>query len=197
MRIHEILQLNELVGVNRKTRLDTISRKSDARRELQAHGFKKIGNESSYGYVFAHPGLNYVLKVFEKDKGYEAFYKCVSQHQDNPHFPKFRGKMMQVVPNIYAIRMEKLKEIPGNYDFPLYAFCKFARYYLRDEYNRDSYDLMQPYLKENYPLLFDALIILKNAHLENINDIMIDMHDKNIMLRGNTLVIIDPFANWN
>ena len=169
-----------------------ISHHHDAMEELRSLGFKKIGNVSSFAHVFYHPNLNYILKLFEKDDGYIEFYKLAIQHQNNPHFPKFRGKMMKVNKRFYAIRIEKLTELANSPSAePIF---RGAQAYLRANGFSGSY-IEQ--IKNEFPLFLEALDIIKDClNTSNVN-LRFDLHNENIMMRGECPVITDPFGEFS
>jgi len=194
MKMRKIINLLEL----QKIQTNKIKSLRSANEILISNGFKLIG----YGMmakVYSHPGLDYVLKVFNKDDGYQQFWKLACQYNNNPHFPKFRGKLMQIVPNIYAVRMEKLQKATiNNIGISPEAISKFMNNYIID--NTDNYEYynldqkllekITSYIEETQPLLLEALDLLKKY--DAFEDTL-DLHDENFMMRNNTIVITDPF----
>ena len=164
-----------------------------AHTKLLYNGFKKIGN-GKFGKVFGHPNLNYIIKIFRKDDGYINFYKLAIQHQDNPHFPKFRGKLIKIDENLFAIRMEKLSKINLYNDENYYEY-QFIEFYLYDGKTRDQFlPKFKMTITEKFPELKTALDIIKN--LKNLNkNYAIDLHGENLMMRGDCPVIIDPLVD--
>lgn len=153
---------------------------------LARHGFHRLGR-GSYGFVYEHPKLDYVLKVFAKrDNGYRQFYDLV-KNSSNPHFPNFIGKIMQINEEFLAIRMEKLQKL------------KQEKYYgLVLAIAENSTDYFNPIpldqYEQQYPRLKEACDILKNyASWKNF---YVDINVNNIMMRDNVPVIIDPWTPW-
>ena len=182
------MKIEELKSFNDRN-LDLI----DARKKLENLGFKEVhddkDSEGSFGLVFVHPKLNYVLKVFKLDDGYIEFYKLAIKNQDNPHFPKFKGKLIKINNNLFAVRMEKLQKLA---DFNIFS-------YISDEINDNSFknrilknENIIASIKEKYPKLVKACIGIYNI-LESKPYLTLDLHSENIMMRSDhTPVIIDP-----
>ena len=63
-----------------------------------------------FGAVFKRKNDPYVIKLFEKDRYYLKYLQYIRQHQDNPHVPKIRGKIMKPYKDaeLYMVRMEEL-----------------------------------------------------------------------------------------
>lgn len=140
---------------------------------LKANVFTKLGS-GKYGSVFSHPKYPYVLKIFMKDSAYLRWIKFAMDNKNNPYVPKIRGKVVKITPMIYAIRLEKLT--PGSFTGP---FADAYRKWQKDKnYKSDDKNIQEvlDYFGKNKNLL--------------------DLHGENIMMRGNQLVVIDPFYNW-
>lgn len=166
-----------------KHSFDLKSSNEEVKKKLFSMGFVQIG-DGGFGYVFKHSNLSYVLKIFSKeDKGYIAFYEVAKKHQDNPHFPKFRGGLITISEYLYAIRMEKLT--PAGKIFNLVNYI--------DDVLLNRYVKNKNYWNNRYPKLNEALEILQDT-LYNNNKIEADITEKNIMMRGSTPVITDPFT---
>lgn len=145
---------------------------------LQAAGYQRIG-KGDFGAVYEKPGRNYVLKVFTVvDRGYRNFISLALAHQDNPHFPRFSGKLIRVTPNYYAIRMEKLTpfdpQAVGDYAYAIFD-------YIQD--GQPEPDL------EPYPELRAACDLVRKTLLSQYH---FDHKDGSFMMRGQTIVITDP-----
>ena len=108
MRINELL--TESLNLNELSRPPKVGNAAEI---LNNAGYDQLG-QGAYARVFGKPGANHVLKLFStEDSAYLDFVSLVNQHP-NPHFPKFKGKMMKVTDNYYAIQMEKLTAFPDN-----------------------------------------------------------------------------------
>ena len=159
---------------------------------LQENGWQSLG-AGCYGSVFTHPNLNYCIKLFTKDPIYLRFVKFC-QANPAPCLPKFRGKLMRVDTSTFAVRMETLTPISGKFFKELtFAICEFTSDYdwtvegYMAEYADDS--LIRKYFTQN-PDLLTTLEKLKE--LANPTDW--DIGVNNVMLRGETMVITDPWA---
>lgn len=180
--------------INESEQLDEITRPNDldeARNVLYNAGYVTLGS-GGYGEVFYKPNSNsnFVLKLFRSiDTGYMEFIK-IAQASNNIHFPVFRGKMMKVTNQYYAIRIERLYEMP-NTDETDNITDLIAGYI--EVPNRQMYIKRMKTLEETQPGIIEACDILHRAmHRLDINN---DLHAGNFMLRGKTIVITDPFAD--
>ena len=182
--IHEsIEQLDEL------TLPDTMR---DAHYKLEQAGYDRIG-EGIFAWIYSKPGADHVLKLFRStDRAYMDFVKVVTVNP-NIHFPKFKGKMMKVNDNYYAIRMEKLSEtIDHGTAHILKAYINKGKY--PKTYNgpkaSTTYAISQMNdLEKEQPGITTACDIIAKTLAPKY---VVDLHTENIMMRGNTLVIIDP-----
>jgi hypothetical protein len=193
------MKLNELVGAD-SLRQD-ITNTDSAKKKLLKHGFEMLG-DGTFGSVWQHPNLNYVLKLYdEADIGYAKFVELARKHQDNPHFPKFRGLPVTLVPGIRALRLEMLS--PWEYvrtDPDHIATDWFLRYidepkwrdYLSNMTDEKLKSHIEHFIKK-WPDFLHAIELLANVVSTN-SAIDFDLHDENIMQRGDCPVIIDPFA---
>lgn len=162
---------------------------------LRSLGFKKIGERSKYAGIYEHPNLSYVVKVFDaNDIGYKSFLKVALKHQDNPHFPRFRGKPVALRDTpVMAIRMEKLTPVSTTLFNELESVLRQA-----DILGWEKYALKikgVPYILKKYPQFASALNLLIPIK-KKYRYMMWDWHKGNIMMRGDCPVIIDPFVDY-
>lgn len=129
-------------------------------------GFKKLGS-GKYSTVFSHPKFNYIVKVFMKDAAFLKWYKFCMTNPDNKYVPKFRGKIVKITDNFFALRMERLSS--NSLDFDMDFLSGLAQ------------------VDNDAKQVYDFLMKHKN---------LLDMHGENVMMRGKQAVIIDPFYNW-
>lgn len=185
------VKLNELTGISQikkfaKNNNNLSNGLNNTREFLKKHGWENIGTGTN-GVVFAHKKHpNIVLKVFNAtDHCYVKFLKLISNHQSNPHFPKIKGKLLKINDRLYAVRLEKLQ---------------FKTQHTREKdllINwvpdlEDSPTYFKSLIEQGYSeSLVDAMKILANFILHN-GICAYDMHEENIMYRGDELVIIDP-----
>lgn len=197
MRISELL--------NEDQQLDEITRPSSleaATKILYNAGYEQIG-EGYYGEVFAKPGDKYALKLFDyRDASYRRFLN-VAMSDANPHFPKFRGNLIKVASEYYAIRMEMLSYLthsgPGWSDRT--ELCRALSQYIIACWNKDnpdsaseiknpsSYDIDT--IEKHQPGIKHACQSIASI-LRRVNEL--DLHSDNVMMRGDTIVIIDPVS---
>lgn len=156
---------------------------------LTKAGYQKLG-DGSYASVFGRPDKNYVLKLFDaEDKAYVAFYNLV-KNQNNKHFPKFKGQMMRIAAEYYAVRMERLQPMPKR----LYGYSSYIIAYTIEDYvegdtaSAEQIDIIKV-LREKQPDFLPACEYVK----ENLKgQYYLDFHTNNMMMRNETIVITDP-----
>lgn len=187
------MKLNEL----------NIPMRSGAGNILRDAGYKHLG-KGGMGDVFVKPGSNYVLKLFaSNDKAYLDFVKMVKAN-NNPHFPKFIGKLIKVTSGYYAIRMEELVHKNVGEDLKLiewYINEKSKGPYISDESLADSkLSIERDYwnkfekLTQKMPKLKEALDLIA-IDLVYFGGHFNDLHDENVMFRKDgTLVLSDPVS---
>jgi len=140
---------------------------------MSKHGFTRVGS-GKYASVFKNTQYKYVVKVFMKDAAYFKWLEFVLKNRNNPYVPKIKGKVIKITPMFYAIRMEPLAPYKGSSEFMTH-YSKWSRDPSYKSGDKDIDDILQ-YFKKYKGLL--------------------DLHGENVMLRGNQLVVIDPFYNW-
>jgi hypothetical protein len=192
------MKLSELTGVKQYLKPD-----ANVHDVLKEKGYSPVGR-GMYATVYDHPELPYVLKIFKvEDHAYLNFVRMVKKH-NNPHFPKFRGLPMRI-PNTeyYGIRMERLAEWGPNSASILDRALVHISGIVDDLPDwRKIFD--QPYDEETkrslrvffqrWPKFLDALILLQEFE-QSTREVYFDLHFQNIMKRGNTPVITDPFSS--
>lgn len=150
---------------------------------LRKYGFLRYG-EGGFSTVYGSDQLPYILKIFAVDDHCYMKYVNAVMHNDNPHFPKFRGKPVRVNEFLYAIRIEKLDKprAAGKVDNH-YNYCDLLKYYIKD--GSDALEIKQIFGEK----MIEALDFIKELQ----GGCMMDMNPGNIMYRGDVTVIIDPF----
>jgi hypothetical protein len=153
--------------------------------KLAALGWNSLGS-GHYAKVFSNPTKSYVLKIFQQDYGYEKYLDIIRKNKGNPHVPILygRGVPVQLTPKVSAIRMEKLQSVTEDiidlYVDPEYEFEPTVE----DIFSEEN----EMYLKKRFPDLYKLVKQISGA------DTDWDMHENNVMARGNVLVIIDPLS---
>ena len=173
---------------------------------IQQHGFKRLGT-GTFANVYEKPGYPWVFKLFKDDDPYIWYYKYCRANQNNPHVPRIKGNLIKISDDTFCVRMEKLTPYPETPEYKkLYDHIRYALYQLLDDAYSGVIDPLgwQPnekeiirrqealhFLKHTYPQLYKVLVDLANHG----TDWDLDLHDNNLMLRGNTIVITDPIAH--
>jgi hypothetical protein len=177
----------------------------DAGRILQRSGYEQIGHDASYGLVFHKPGERFVLKIYANDD--DAFPRFVDfcRRQSNIHFPRFaRGSVLIRGTNYSAVKTElltegdpaRLSEVAGYFKnilllgWPTSPNGPNAVKFINNSPQQAATYL--PWLKANLSL-GQAFALLK-AEFSGMRDIHFDLHHENMMMRGETIVIIDPIS---
>lgn len=162
-------------------------------RWMREKGFTPVG-EGGYGIVFSDGRSRVVAKIMREDPCWMAFAYHCRANRTNPHLPKI-GKLIQVsAMGVYVVFMEALDPLPPErYDFDMKSFL-----YTRADYNIPALRGRDPQEIEQAAAAFEAANPLLAKTLVDITklgtDCAVDLHDGNMMLRGDTIVIIDPLA---
>lgn len=154
-------------------------------------GYNMVG-EGFFSKVFLPKSGKYVWKVCTKcsgDAGYMAFLRLIAKGiLKGIHFPRIK-LVLHDGEDHFAVLMEKLE--PVEKEDPVAKPVIWASYEFKSDRLPDS--------------LWDRLSALKDTIAFALIDMMygkdqegcgLDMHFGNVMWRGNTLVITDPFTRW-
>lgn len=152
---------------------------------MQDNGFKQLGS-GAFANVYERPGYPWVFKIFSKDPAYLAWLEYVAAHQNNEHVPKLRGKPFKINNDTFAIRMEKLTDLPGNWRQNVFLDAIVGGVPLRKHVTTTLIDAGHPDLLEVLSAINDIAYV-KRTHTA-------DLHAYNVMMRGNTPVITDPLV---
>ena len=142
-------------------------------------GMKKLGS-GAYSEVFEIDD-KHVLKIVKKtDSGYARFVKICQANRHNPHLPKIHlaaqwaGKQIYILERLSETSTdEENVERSWNYRGPKYYF----REAISGRNSENPFFVLPPEIKEVAQLL------------RNMTN---DLHDGNMMFRGNVLVVTDP-----
>jgi hypothetical protein len=164
---------------------------------LRASGYRRIGH-GTYAQVWAKPGDPFVLKVFREDEAYLRFINLITDHQDNPHFPRIRGRLTKIR-DYWAIRIERLSRLApfdimdemqryrGAHNALRFGFTKGTL----PSYIEQMTTLHQEF-REHHPQLANALdLVFKVCDVQRRG---VDWTEGNFRLRGKTVVMSDPLA---
>lgn len=156
--------------------------------ELEEMGWKRLGEHSCYGVVFKHPDVpGYVHKVAfrPKEDGWVEFVKYALKNP-NPHFPVVRG--VRDYGSFFVADIERLQPVPN-----------YSEHYVTGE---RIYDATSSAASGNL-YAFEKLIRCLSVPLAQavtaikdnfLKEWKVDLHAGNFMLRGDTLVMIDPLS---
>jgi hypothetical protein len=176
MKIREIL--NE---ITKPSKQETFSK-------LISAGYKEIG-KGYYANVFYKENKSYVLKLFSnKDRAYINFVSFCLKNK-SPHLPKFKGKLIKINSEYSAIRMELLSPIivDENTTNDIQCIALLHRFYNgENSYLAPDVNIWA----EKHKTINDILQKLGS----NLNKHCDDIHFSNVMMRGNTYVLIDPIG---
>lgn len=180
---------------------------------LAGYGFTKLGG-GAYANVFAHPNFDYVLKVFHRlDYGYLTFLRYVMANQGNPALPRIIGQPKKLSTDTtdseyrnlrewYFVRIEQLTPLrmsentqffDGMYTF-IYTVVKSQKSSDDPTLNATPDQLKRVRAWESqYPYHATAIYDLGKMVAVS-DDFSFDLHDENLMKRGNQIVITDPLS---
>ena len=177
---------------------------------MKTRGWQVVGAGTNAS-VFINPSYPFALKIFrDKDICYTNFVEA-SKQTDNPHLPKFKGKVVSIGGGFKAVRLEKLKPLSfEEYEKQIgllsYIEYKLGResshsgientlFDMNPELSNDSdvialiQKLAYEFEKEN-PNFTKAFAIVSNV-VEKTG-CSYDFGNENFMKRGQTIVIADP-----
>lgn len=185
--------LNELQGVKGHAAADLRS-KNDVLMYLKQKGFKIVGS-GTFGIVCDHPsfGGRYVLKIFS-DSAYESFIDYCVKNAGNPHLPKVFGKMIRMKTNACMVRIEVLSPMSDADWNALFipGLCRKAEQVARGELSPKIGMGMATHLDQES--LFTTLVDVIR-HKPPGAGLDLTSHAGNCMMRGNTIVVTDPFKS--
>ena len=206
------MNVNELTGAKSRLRSlpDQMSLSSDSteredwQKKLADLGFSILG-QGFFGMVFSNPSLPYVLKIFTaRDHAYVVWLKYCLSHRDNPHVPKFRGKMIRLSGDVYAVRMEKLTaDADQSYWVVVLADAVLRAIEHKSDlenvirayyYNEDIVLAKLQELEQEFPELLATLETVVTIYQKG-QSLGHDVHPGNIMYRGRIPVITDPLSS--
>lgn len=136
---------------------------------FERYGFKLLG-AGKYASVFGNPKYPFVIKVFMKDAAFLKWMQFCKDNPTNPYCPKIKGKISKLSDLFFAVRIEKLTPTK------MEAYDRFNQALKSGKSDDKSLQDVVDYLNSNKNLL--------------------DIHSENVMMRGEQLVVIDPFYNW-
>lgn len=155
----------------------------------------------TFARVYSKPDKNYVVKVFQQeDYAYRRYLNLITSVR-NPHFPVLRGKPMRVSNFIYGVRLELLQPFMMAYNHERLTMDQYLKG-LQDLERYDDHPSSIEYSKnqvakataELRPEMKQALDLIFQHCIQGQPKTIVDLHPHNVMMRGDTIVIIDPIA---
>ncbi len=187
---------------------------------LEKHGWHLLGTGFEAA-VAEHPQKAYVLKIFKSDSKYGHFVKFVQMHAQNPHLPRF-SRYVKPVPgtNYSYVRMEKLNPVDVTELMNHYANYLITLMQVDEQLNMTTlhyslaskleevlaqagwdhtqlhvdYDHLYGLVGGEPPRDWQIIVHELAAYSKRAGYTHWDLHANNFLLRGNTLVIADPFV---
>ena len=175
---------------------------------LNEHGFKRMG-KGFFSEVWASESEKFVVKINmgrNYDENYLKFVEYCRNNKQNPHLPKMgKIKSLKTIDgrDFYILFIEKLNPIQRSdigfeSDSDCRVFMRLAcRAYIRNGMN-DLEEIVSE-LSSDYNIYHDSikkqlaeLVKIYSDMTELVGADNIDVAIRNIMKRGNTLVITDP-----
>ena len=158
---------------------------------MKQYGFKHLGT-GNYGSVYERSGYPWVFKIFTYDKAYFDFLNYARRNQRNPHIPKIKGRYIRINKNTYAVRLEKLRPISDTEFKKISEVLNKIDMILNNSDSDPTPDEVQ-FIKNNMNL-YELMMTLTKT--DTFMDYGVDLHQSNIMMRGNTPVLADPVIGW-
>lgn len=161
---------------------------------------KKIKNKGNtvigvgcYSAVLSAKNTLNVIKIGSDvaDPCLDFYSRVVNKFPDNAHIPQLYSVYIDNISNYYVLVMEKLEAIePKDYEV-----CDLCREYCEGYLDSDEFIIACDNYLDYIPNPSKMLELLKKIKkLANKLDVKIDMHHGNFMLRGNVLVVTDPWS---
>ena len=160
---------------------------------LEDNNFKKKG-EGVFSSVYADDSHKVVIKINKGviDNSYIKFANFCRK-ENSPHLPKL-GKIRKF-DDYYVLAMEKL-ETSNSSDFKDMCSWIGKVSIVIGRSLKTKQDILDAEIPAVYESQRDGIIkIIKDMKSLLDSDINFDLHDENIMLRGNTIVLMDPISS--
>lgn len=176
------MRINELKIPNNIKQIENI---------LNKYGYKKLGHDSGFGYIYYKNNSNYVLKIFKNtDLAYIAYINLVKKH-NNIHFPKFYSNIVKLNSDHSAIKIELLSNFNDDYKtIKTYMLYRDEDLGIYSEDRKKMVSLSIDYMNKNPTLKTACDLIIDNLLL----DFNLDINSHNLMRRNDTIVITDPVS---
>lgn len=161
--------------------------------ELIANGKIEV-NSGLMAVTIAPKDKPYVYRIWTQDRGYELFLEYLEENPDNPHLVKVLSPVRELTINYLGTKKVDVKVVKLEKLTPLSPEeRRFMEEYLQTMRRVWSFSGKKPtYITKKFEQTVNAIMgeDVGNAAFE-------DLHEGNVMKRGKTMVIIDPFADAN
>lgn len=155
---------------------------------IEKHGLKKF--QGLQATVIATPDRDHVYRMWTRDPGYEQWLDIASKMQDDPHVVKILSKVRTIktkfkgMPSdlkVKLVKLEKLNPIVKDKGKADRAFHYWT-------FSEDKRSIDQSFMMNNKSF-FDTLNKINDS--TRLNDVTAE----NVMMRGDTLVLVDPIRS--
>lgn len=194
--------LKELIGYKKHSSVDIADFLNAGIRD----GKIKV-RSGNFAFVVIPTDADFVYKVWTHDQGWWEYLEYLNDHPGNEHLLKVKSRIKKIKytfkrpqdfdTDLYVLKLEKLQELETNDE----AFKQIDAFMLYLNYNnvhgltKDDVPRIQKWILEKHnvqppPASFIETVIdvLKSSVISDH-----DFHSGNVMLRGNTLVLTDPY----
>lgn len=158
--------------------------------------------DGSFSFVVIPNDTDFVYKVWSKDAGWWEYLEYIQDHSENPHLVKLKSRIKKIRYTfkrpadfddvLYVVRVEKLQELTTNLD--AYAQVRGLVNYVKrtkhfDLVKAKSFIQNEQYIEPPPDTFIQTVFDVLNSAVISYHDFKPD----NVMLRGDTLVITDPY----
>jgi hypothetical protein len=173
---------------------------------LRKNGWRKLG-AGSFAAVFGKTGLNYVIKVpFYRDRPWMRYAQYCVEHRGNPHVMKVSFLKEETSNHFFIAAIERLKKFPVINGWDMSKVVANYTDNMKFYSNEEMIETVTNYAnaqsdKKMANWLLKVLVPQLPKLTETVKDLgalgNLDLHEFNIMMRGNKVVIIDPWFDWS
>lgn len=194
--------IQELLGIKKYT-VDTVA---DFLNRKIAAGEITV-RWGSFSFVVIPENADHVYKVWTHDDGWWEYLEYINDHSGNEHLLKIESRLKKIKftfkrpedfdTDLYVVKVEKLKELITDdeaYNQVEGLMLFFRKYKVQKLTSEDVPDI-QKWIKEQKGIepppasFIETVINVLNSSVISSSD----FHTGNVMLRGKTLVITDPY----
>lgn len=194
--------IQELLGIKKYT-VDTVA---DFLNRKIAAGEITV-RWGSFSFVVIPENADHVYKVWTHDDGWWEYLEYINDHSDNEHLLKIESRLKKIKftfkrpqdfdADLYVAKIEKLQELETNEEAyeQVKALMLFLRKHNIHKLTKEDVPSIQEWILKNQSVKPPAA-----SFIETVIDVLkssiisdSDFHTGNVMLRGKTLVITDPY----